>query len=286
MASPSIASYFNVRKRAATDDIVNARNKVSRLEDTNEKSSRAQTLLKHAILAKNRTVDADTFGTSPNTATVNNAKVVEIAPCKSKSTSEKRTRRTAKRTAITTTSEVAGKNAMLQPKIVKFTLGGSLSPRKKSDGSPAKAFQSSKRNANEVTPTKQPKAESKPLTPDSTKVVNKNLTNLRKELSFEDIKSKIGRSSRLSELKELLNKQQNLEEQYKACISKRNAKQRAAASPAKLDGQSLKEFDTIELEVLSRYVPHFICCISYNVFVVVGNGVFHTKAGNQLTNIK
>lgn len=252
MASPSIASYFNVRKRAATDDIVSARNKVSRLEDTNEKSSRAQALLKQAILTKNRTIDADTFGTSPKTATVNNARVVEKLP------SEKRTRRTAKRTVTASTSEAAGKNAMMQPKIVKFTLGGSLSPRKKSSGSPAKVFQSTNRNASELTPTKQSSVhESKQSTPDSTKTVNKNLTNLRKELSFEDIKSKIGRSSRLSELKALLNKQQNLEEQYKACINKRNAKQRASTSPAKLDGQSLKEFDTIELEVLSRFVPFF-----------------------------
>lgn len=261
MASPSIASYFNVRKRAAADDIVNARNKVSRLETTNESSLRAQALVERAILAKNKLVDADTFGTGPITATVNNAKVVELAPAPAKPTIEKRTtRRTAKRTATATSTSAANKEQLKQQKIVKFTLGGSLSPRKKSISSPGKAFQSIERNSSAettTTPTKQPKIdESKPSTSDTNKanIVNKNLTNVRKELSFEDIKSKIGRSSRLGDLKALLNKQQQLEEQYQACINKRNAKQKANNSPAKLDGQSLKEFDTIELEVLSRFV--------------------------------
>lgn len=260
MASPSIASYFTVRKRAAADDIVNARNKVSRIELTNDGSGRAKALVERAILAKNKLVDADTFGTSPITATVNNAKVVESAP---KPIIEKRTtRRTAKR--MGSSSEAANKDALKQPKIVKFTLGGSLSPRKNSTtSSPAKAFQAIERNASieTTTPTKEPKTD-KPSTSDKVNIVNKNFNNVRKELSFDDIKSKIGRSPRLNELKELLNKRQQLEEQYQACINKRNAKQKASNSPAKLDGKSLKEFDTIELEVLSRFVSYLFTVIS------------------------
>lgn len=261
MASPSIASYFNVRKRAAADDIVNARNKVSRLESTNESSNRAQALVERAILAKNKLVDADTFGTSSSTTTVNNTKVIESAPVQAKPAIEKRnTRRTAKRTASTTATNAAAKESLKQQKIVKFTLGGSLSPRKKSNSSPSKAFQSIERNASteQTTPTKKT-VEAKPSTSDTNKVsiVNKNLSNVRKELSFEEIKSKIGRSSRLGELKELLNKRQQLDEQLQACLNKRNAKQKANISPAKLGGQSLKEFDTIELEVLSRFVLPF-----------------------------
>lgn len=259
MSSPSIASYFNVRKRAAADDIVNARNKVSRLDGTNESSNRAQALLERAILAKNKLVDADTFGKS--TPVASNAKIVESVALQAKPASEKRTtRRTAKRAATTTTTDAANKEPLKQQKIVKFTLGGSLSPRKKAASSPAKAFKSIERNASSdgiVTPTKQPKTdESKPSTSESNKanIVNKNLTNVRKELSFEEIKQKIGRSSRLDDLKAILNKRQQLEEQYQACINKRNAKQKANNSPAKLDGQSLKAFDTIELEVLSRLV--------------------------------
>lgn len=259
MASPSIASYFNVRKRAAVDDIANAKNKLIRLEGTTEASGRAQALVQRAIVAKNKLVDADTFGSGASNLTVISTKITESAPSQPKPTTEKRlTRRTTKRTAKT---DAANKELLKQPKIVKFTLGGSLSPRKKATSSPAKAFQSIERNASSdaiaTTPTKQPKTDDpKPTTSESNKasIVNKNLTNVKKELSFEEIKAKIGRSSRLDDLKAVLNKRQQLEEQYQACINKRNAKQKANNSPAKLDGQSLKEFDTIELEVLSRFV--------------------------------
>lgn len=263
MSSPSIASYFNVRKRAAADDIVNARNKVSRLDGSNASSTRAQALLERAILAKNKSVDADTFGTKPSSPIANNAKIIESITPQAKPVSEKRTtRRTAKRSATTTTTDAANKEPLKQQKIVRFTLGGSLSPRKKATCSPAKAFQSIERNAstdNIVTPTKQPKTDdTTPSTSDTNKtnIVNKNLTNVKKELSFDEIKQKIGRSSRLDDLKSILHKRQQLEEQYQACINARNAKQKANNSPAKLDGKSLKTFDTIELEVLSRLVFH------------------------------
>lgn len=251
MASPSIASYFNIRKRAAAEDIVNARNKLSKLETTTESSGRAQALVERAILAKNKLADAGL-----------DAKIIETAPAKVTPVQRRTTRRTVKRTAVVNATETADSNSLKQQKIVKFTLGGSLSPRKKSISSPSKAFKSIARNASNdaitTTPTKQSNTdESKPSTSDGSNkanIVNKNLTNVRKELSFDEIKAKIGRSSRLDDLKAILNKRQQLEEQYQACISKRNAKQMANSSPAKLDGQSLKEFDTIELEVLSRYV--------------------------------
>lgn len=271
MSSPSIASYFNVRKRAAADDIVNSRIKVSRIEGTDQSSNRAQALLERAILAKNKLVDADTFGRNAIVSSGNNsAKIVENvnAALQSKSSSDRRTtRRTAKRTATTTIlADAANKEPLKQQKIVKFTLGGSLSPRKKAvSHSPAKAFQSIELNASNdshVTPAKPPKTdESKSSTSDTNKtnIVNKHFTNAKKELSFDEVKEKIGRSSRLDDLKAILSKRQQLEEQYQACITRRNAKQKANHSPAKLDGQSLKAFDTIELEVLSRFV-----------FIVVG----------------
>lgn len=65
---------------------------------------------------------------------------------------------------------------------------------------------------------------------------------------------KIGQSSRLGDLKAILAKRQQLEEQYQACLSKKKANN----SPIKADGPSLKQFDTIELEVLSRYVFSFV----------------------------
>lgn len=265
MASPSIASYFNVRKRAATDDIVNARNKVSRLDGgTSDSIGRAQSLVDRAILTKNKLVDADTFGSTT-------AKIAEtVAPVQA--AREKRTvRRGTKRAAssaqpsvctnFAATTAPAPKETLKQPKIVKFTLGGSLSPRKPStSSSPAKAaFQSIQRNA---TPTKQPKignddtdaGSSGKSSSDAIKasILSKSVTNAKKELTFDEIKEKIGRSSRLDDLKAMLNKRQQLDERYQACINKRLAKQKANNSPAKLDGQGLKAFDTIELEVLSR----------------------------------
>lgn len=277
MASPSIASYFNVRKRAATDEVASARNKVSRLDGgtttTTDSIGRAQSLVNRAILTKNRLVNIDTFGTVTK-------KITEtVAPegVREKRTVRRGTKRTASSTqpvggenaAAATTTTTANKESLKQPKIVKFTLGGSLSPRKKSTGSSAKAaFQSIERNA---TPTKQPKigddtsSSSTATTSDAIKasILSKNVTNAKKELTFDEIKEKIGRSSRLDDLKAILNKRQQLEDRYQACVNKRMAKQKANNSPAKLDGQSLKAFDTIELEVLSRLV---VCLLSFAFF--------------------
>lgn len=93
----------------------------------------------------------------------------------------------------------------------------------------------------------------KPVTPnkaDSNKaiIVNRNVSHTKRELSFDEIKTKIGNSSRLGDLKAILAKRQQLEEQYQACLSKKKAQH----SPTKPDGQCLKQFETIELEVLSR----------------------------------
>lgn len=126
MSSPSIASYFNVRKRAATDDISSARHKLSRLDSGNESSNRAQALLERAILAKNKLVDADTFGAPKPTVAINNAKTVQAVPTKAKPVAVRRSSRRP-----TKPSETETKESLKQPKIVKFTLGGSLSPRKK-----------------------------------------------------------------------------------------------------------------------------------------------------------
>lgn len=126
MSSPSIASYFNVRKRAATDDISNSRHKLSRLDNASESSNRAQALLERAILAKNKLADADALQASKGTVSDFTKKIIENVPTKAKPIIVRRSsRRTTKR------SETETKESLKQPKIVKFTLGGSLSPRKK-----------------------------------------------------------------------------------------------------------------------------------------------------------
>lgn len=246
MASPSVASYFNVRKRAAVDDLISGRSKVVCLDaDTsNGGGDTAQVIIDRNILAKNRLVDADLKSHS--------AKVVERPPSilVKQSTSDRRsTRRTTKRATADTLN---------QPKIVKFTLGGTLSPRKKTGTEETVAFQSIKRNST-TTPTK--KSTSSSSAQHSAVVVNKTLANAKKELSFDEIKSKVTKSAKLDELKAILNKRQQLEEQYHACINKRSTKTKTNVTQPK-EGQSLKQFETIELEVLSRLVsfPYLTKC--------------------------
>lgn len=126
MSSPSIASYFNVRKRAATDDISSSRHKLSRLDGTNETQNRAQALLERAILAKNKLADSDTIQQSKISFPPNNSKIIEQTKAKPIEVVRRSSRRNTKRA-----SETETKDTLKQPKIVKFTLGGSLSPRKK-----------------------------------------------------------------------------------------------------------------------------------------------------------
>lgn len=239
MASPSIASYFNVRKRAAADDIVNARNKVLRL-DSADGGDHAQVGVDRNILAKNQLADADLRTVSGGIAT----KVVELPPAPSVKPSEKRvTRRTTKRT----TAETA-KNLVNQPKIVKFTLGGTLSPRKKAKESNP-VFQAVKTNSTEknATPVQVEAKTTKAA------IVNKSvITTKKKELSFDDIKAKVTRSAKLNELKSILSKHQQLSEQYQACVN--NRKQLKMPNGSVGEGKGLKQFETIELEVLSRLV--------------------------------
>ena len=75
---------------------------------------------------------------------------------------------------------------------------------------------------------------------------------VRKELSFDDVKTKVTRSAKLQELKASLSRRQELEKTRKAQEERtRRLREATAASPAKKVLQ-LKEFDTIELEVLAR----------------------------------
>lgn len=246
MASPSVASYFNIRKRAAADDVINARNKVFRLDadPCSDGSDGGQVHIGRNILAKNRLVDAD-LKSSNNDVGIS-AKVIErsqLAAVKRTTT----TRRTTKRL------KSDAKDSLSQPKIVKFTLGGTLSPRKKAASEQSSPFQSIEKNSTNAPAKKTTSSSDGGQQLSQAAVVNKTLANAKKELSFDEIKSKVTRSAKLDELKAILNKRQQLEEQYKACINKRTVKAKTNATQAR-EGQSLKKFDTIELEVLSRLV--------------------------------
>lgn len=242
MASPSVASYFNVRKRAAADDLISSRNKVVRLDSTPSGSDGAQVNIDRNILAKNRMVDADSKQLINDVGVT--AKVVELPQSTKRSTTTRRKR-----------VKSDAKESLNQPKIVKFTLSGTLSPRKKAAAEQAARFQSIEKNLSK-TPTKKSASSSGAQQASQAAVVNKTLANAKKELSFEEIKSKVSKSAKLDELKAILSKRQQLEEQYNACINKRTAKAKTDATQAR-EGHALKQFDTIELEVLSRLVHDF-----------------------------
>lgn len=242
MASPSVASYFNVRKRAAADDLISSRNKVVRLDSTPSGSDGVQVNIDRNILAKNRMVDADSKQLINDVGVT--AKVVELPQSTKRSTTTRRKR-----------VKSDAKESLNQPKIVKFTLSGTLSPRKKAAAEQAARFQSIEKNLSK-TPTKKSASSSGAQQASQAAVVNKTLANAKKELSFEEIKSKVSKSAKLDELKAILSKRQQLEEQYNACINKRTAKAKTDATQAR-EGHALKQFDTIELEVLSRLVHDF-----------------------------
>lgn len=248
MASPSVASYFNVRKRAAADDLISSRNKVVRLDGTPSSSGGSdgvQVNIDRNILSKNRLVDADLKNV------INDVGVTAKVPHSTATKRSTTTRRTTKRV------KSDAKESLNQPKIVKFTLGSTLSPRKKAAAEQAARFQSVEKNLSK-TPTKKSASSSGGQQAIQAAVVNKTLANAKKELSFEEIKSKVSRSAKLDELKAILSKRQQLEEQYNACINKRSAKAKTNATQTR-EGHALKQFDTIELEVLSRLVHDFKC---------------------------
>lgn len=156
-----------------------------------------------------------------------------------------------------------------QQKLVQFIQKGPLSPRKKQASSvktntrqkqnehtPSStlitAF-TSKNNANNVdkglkTPTKQIiKGSNTALKQGEIKSM------VRKELNFDEVKSKITRSAKLQELKASLARIQELEKTRKAQEERNRKLKEGLLSPAKKTPVvQLKEFDKIELEVLTR----------------------------------
>lgn len=74
---------------------------------------------------------------------------------------------------------------------------------------------------------------------------------VKKELNFEEVKQKISRSAKLQKLKESLNKIQDLEKTRKEQEDKNRRLKEEPIVPKK-NAVSLKEFKTIEMEILVR----------------------------------
>lgn len=156
-----------------------------------------------------------------------------------------------------------------QQKLVQFIKKGTLSPRKKPvevptpksrqkvnestpSGTIINAF-NSQNNAKNVergfkTPTKQIiKGSNTPLKQGELKSM------VKKELTFEEVKTKVSRSAKLQELKASLARIQVLEKTRKEQEERnRKLKENMQSPSKKTPVLQLKEFDKIELEVLTR----------------------------------
>lgn len=262
MSQPSIASYFHSRKRVG-DEIFNAKNKLLLIDPKAD-----------SVIAKpNKICDVVDQPLTPSAA--KQAKItIETAPCngakettsrgrKTPNPSARPTRRCLKRPADTT---VSGS----QPKIVKFTLAGNLSPKKKAIGrtrcDPDKSVASvtavlfgTKESISNIdrgmkTPTKEEQV---------ARLNVEKINSARKNLTMDEIKSKVTRSTRLQDLKASMGRLQALEDSRQKIINgnkttknlnadKHSFNAQQSDRAAKILGQCLKPFETIDLEVLSR----------------------------------
>ena len=225
MSQPTVAAYFNTRKRVAVDDISSSRNKVYVIENN--------------INELTKSFDSDYFENAkivqPNIKLNNLLKTDSPKPSSTRST--QRVTRSIKRIGPTNIDEKCLKAESTQPKLVKFLKMGNLSPQKKvttptKPSTPVKSLEfAEKSNSSNVdkgmrTPTKQTRRGSKDIS----------------SLPIEEIKARLSKSSRLAELKTSLNKLQNGLDRLDRMEKTRKEQEK----PVK----NLKEFKTIELEVL------------------------------------
>ncbi|XP_055920625.1 DNA replication factor Cdt1 [Eupeodes corollae] len=239
MSQPSVASFFNTRKRAASE---------LHLSKTRDVSSQPT--------PSSKILENDDISTLKNAITT-------------------RSGRTIKRIGVNgadTMAKISKVEASLkQQKLVKFVKKGNMSPRKK-------APTPQKQNQDETTSIQ---AEQ----PSSTWTAKTNITNIergmktpvkqiiqdthrkdptqlksmvKKELNFDEVKTKVSRHEKLHELKESLKRIQELEKTRKAQEERNRRLRERGPSTSKNPNQiTLKEFKTIELEVLTSPAKGF-----------------------------
>uniref|UniRef100_A0A1B0G327 CDT1 Geminin-binding domain-containing protein n=1 Tax=Glossina morsitans morsitans TaxID=37546 RepID=A0A1B0G327_GLOMM len=242
MAQPPITSFFNTRKRAIAEDFINTKTRPLE-EETNVDSQLDDDISKVKTDLRNRSG------------------------------------RTVKRFGIPETIQITGVGVSPRKmtKIIEETKEQKnlVECIKKDSSSPTKAEKTptfSRKQINETTPCPPGNVD---VTESALKNSNNDETNLKtptkqiikgsalanrtvlkshvkKELNFDEVKTKISRSSKLQELKASLARIKELEKTRKAQENKRRLLKKSATSPCqKSAGIQLKEFDTIELEVFS-----------------------------------
>lgn len=276
MSQPSVASFFHSRKRSAIDDIFTAKSKLSAIESP-----------KHYISdADNNEVAPVAAAAAPATRSGRRTPTVATTAAATRPRRcLKATTEGSRKASASSSSATSNQSNASQPKIVKFTLAGHLSPKKRlrqqqTGGDAAEPtvvqptaggvgrgdftnvamalFGNKEQQANveqrgQRTPTK---AEQE------TRLATERLAAARSKLSMEEIKERVTRSSRLAEMKESMGKLKALQEQRERIISTRKATMKTADKhnnadaqtdrAAKILGKGLKQFDTIELEILAR----------------------------------
>lgn len=234
MSQTSLSSYFHNRKRAAAEELSSIRNKVLILDQPSElidllKSSQSELCDEQlkATSDQTRVVKKLKFENSKQLDN-NEAEKKLVLPTGGAPTSvpTQRTTRSSKRISCKSKPVEAS-----QPKIVQFVKMGNLSPKKRmtTPKKDAPAMFASKESISNVergmkTPTKQ-------ITPSNSFMDRLNCVS--KNLSSDEIKSKISKSSRLDDLKEALLKVKEAERLLQ-----------------KSKAVTLKQFKTIEVEVL------------------------------------
>ncbi|XP_001361344.3 DNA replication factor Cdt1 [Drosophila pseudoobscura] len=247
MAQPSVAAFFTNRKRAALDD---------------------------AITIKNRRLVEPAESALPQSPTPAKAQDADIDTLKA-AASGMRTRSGRSTKLIVTPQETATKKKpaklephIKQPKLVQFIRKGTLSPRKQAatkideeqlllpvnEQTPKVSFTiTSQQNADNMqrgmrTPTKQILKAASPI----------KHSDLKRQLTFDEVKNKISRSAKMQELKAVLARKAALEQKRKEQEERNRRLREAGPSPSKASlSVQLKEFDTIELEVLTSPLKTF-----------------------------
>ncbi|EDW34967.1 GL20043 [Drosophila persimilis] len=247
MAQPSVAAFFTNRKRAALDD---------------------------AITIKNRRLVEPAESAQPQSPAPAKAQDADIDTLKA-AASGMRTRSGRSTKLIVTPQETANKKKpaklephIKQPKLVQFIRKGTLSPRKQAatkideeqlllpvnEQTPKVSFTiTSQQNADNMqrgmrTPTKQILKAASPI----------KHSDLKRQLTFDEVKNKISRSAKMQELKAVLARKAALEQKRKEQEERNRRLREAGPSPSKASlSVQLKEFDTIELEVLTSPLKTF-----------------------------
>lgn len=248
MAQPSVTLYFNSRKRSAADDVCTRKSKLIHLEESHDSQA---TILNDKKILLNDLTTIEPRASPRLIGNTKNKTVAGLIADGRKSSAIKR------RSCIKRSDQQKAETN--QPKIVRFTLAGALSPKKKQkdDAKLSAIFGSMESVVQKETELHTPTKEQQ-LAEAKAEQEKQALQNM----SLGEIKRKIIKSDRLKDIKESLSKLRAMEENRQQCI-KLNGKLTSnferdpplPALPQKADGsvaKNLKQFDCIELEVLSR----------------------------------